>query len=178
MTPTSATEPTPAPPRTDAEVAAIIAALPRKRVSAGAIIQNAAGDLLLVQPAYHDDGWLLPGGVAEMDESPVDACRREITEELGVPAPRLALAAIDYVPAGPIYSEQLAFVFTASDSVDASAIRLQRSELRAWGFFSEDAALQLCTPGTAPRLQACLSAWRACSGRVLYLEAGSIPDEP
>jgi 8-oxo-dGTP diphosphatase len=60
---------------------------PRKRVSADAIIRDQAGRLLLVNPNYKPD-WDLPGGMAEANEAPIDAVRRELREELGADSHR------------------------------------------------------------------------------------------
>src|SRR5690606_12767250 len=56
--------------------------LPRKRVSAGCLLFDEAGRLLIVNPTYKD-GWEIPGGAVEANESPLDGCIREIREELG-----------------------------------------------------------------------------------------------
>ena len=54
-------------------------------LSAAAIITDQIGRVLLVHPTYReDDRWLLPGGAAEPEEHPLDVCRREIAEELGL----------------------------------------------------------------------------------------------
>ncbi|MGW7643334.1 NUDIX domain-containing protein [Streptomyces bobili] len=59
-------------------------------LSAAAIITDQIGRVLLVHPTYReDDRWLLPGGAADPDEHPLDACRREIAEELALPEPAL-----------------------------------------------------------------------------------------
>ncbi len=55
--------------------------LPRIPVSAGAIILDQHGGLLILKPTYKS-GWTIPGGIMEADgESPWDACRREVREE-------------------------------------------------------------------------------------------------
>jgi hypothetical protein len=51
-------------------------------VSAGALVFDRAG-LLVLKPTYKS-GWTIPGGVLETDgETPGDAGRREVAEELG-----------------------------------------------------------------------------------------------
>ena len=51
--------------------------LPAIPVSAGALIFDGAGRLLILKPTYKT-GWTIPGGVMEDDgETPWDACRRE-----------------------------------------------------------------------------------------------------
>src|SRR2546421_13030922 len=55
----------------------------RKRVGADVILQDGVGRLLLVDPKYKPD-WDLPGGMAEANEAPHEAARRELREELGL----------------------------------------------------------------------------------------------
>ena len=45
---------------------------------------DAAGRLLLVQHAGHDDGWGILGGAVDPGESPAEAAVRETREEVGV----------------------------------------------------------------------------------------------
>ncbi|MCO6005756.1 NUDIX hydrolase [Actinoallomurus purpureus] len=60
-----------------------IAGLVRVRAAAGAVIRDRQGRVLVVHPVYKD-GWEIPGGMLEAEESPLDACAREIKEELGI----------------------------------------------------------------------------------------------
>ena len=58
--------------------------LPAIPISAGALIFDRAGRLLILKPTYKS-GWTIPGGVMEADgETPWDACRREVAEECGL----------------------------------------------------------------------------------------------
>jgi 8-oxo-dGTP diphosphatase len=58
--------------------------LPSIPVSAGALIYDRTGRLLILKPTYKS-GWTIPGGVMEADgETPWDACRRELAEECGL----------------------------------------------------------------------------------------------
>ena len=58
--------------------------LPAIPVSAGALIFDRAGQLLILKPTYKT-GWTIPGGVMESDgETPWEACRREVAEECGL----------------------------------------------------------------------------------------------
>ena len=69
--------------------------LPGIPVSAGALIFDRAGRLLILKPTYKS-GWTIPGGVMEADgESPWEACRREVREETGIDVARGRLAAVD-----------------------------------------------------------------------------------
>ncbi len=70
--------------------------LPRIPVSAGAMIFDRAGGLLILKPVYKS-GWTIPGGVMEADgETPWEACRREVREETGLELSRGRLAAMDF----------------------------------------------------------------------------------
>jgi ADP-ribose pyrophosphatase YjhB (NUDIX family) len=55
----------------------------RKRVSADAIVRDERGQVLVVRPTYKP-GWDMPGGMAEANERPDIAARRELREELGL----------------------------------------------------------------------------------------------
>jgi len=58
--------------------------LPAIPVSAGALIFDRKGRLLILNPTYKS-GWTIPGGVMEADgESPWEACQREVREETGI----------------------------------------------------------------------------------------------
>jgi ADP-ribose pyrophosphatase YjhB (NUDIX family) len=70
--------------------------LPGIPVSAGALIYDRAGRLLILKPTYKS-GWTIPGGVMEADgESPWEACQREVREETGLEVSRGRLAAVDF----------------------------------------------------------------------------------
>ncbi len=49
------------------------------------MVTNTAGEVLLIRPhGYAPDQWTLAGGGVEAGESPVEAMRRELAEELGI----------------------------------------------------------------------------------------------
>jgi len=71
-------------------------ALPAIPVSAGALIFDRAGRLLILKPTYKS-GWTIPGGVMEADgETPWEACRREVREECGIEVRHGRLACMDF----------------------------------------------------------------------------------
>jgi len=57
----------------------------RFTVTAGAIIFNQAGEILILKHRFRaGSGWGLPGGFLERGEQPIDALRRELREELAL----------------------------------------------------------------------------------------------
>ena len=58
--------------------------LPRIPASAGALIFDGRGRLLIANPTYKEH-WTIPGGIMEADgETPWEACQREVREEVGL----------------------------------------------------------------------------------------------
>lgn len=87
--------------------------LPRKRVITSALITDASGRVLCVEPIYKPT-WHLPGGTVERGESPADACRRECLEELGVRIELGRLLAVGPIPDDPHEpGGGLAFIYDA-----------------------------------------------------------------
>lgn len=57
-------------------------AFPTHIVSAGGIVEDGKGNILLVKA--HDDGQVYPGGITEAGENLIDGVIREIKEESGI----------------------------------------------------------------------------------------------
>ncbi|MDX9956645.1 MAG: NUDIX hydrolase [Anaerolineae bacterium] len=111
-------------------------ALPAKRMGAGCLFFNAAGQVLLVKPTYKSQ-WGIPGGIVENNESPRQGCQREISEELGLNCAVGALLVVDYNSETPTKTESLMFIFDGG-TLPASAIeaiRLNPDELSEFRFF-------------------------------------------
>ncbi len=111
---------------------------PRKRVSADVILRDHAGRILLVDPKYKPD-WDMPGGMAEANEPPHHAVRRELQEELGLDVQVGSLLVVDWVsPHGP-WDDLLALIFDGGELSDerVSGLKLIDDEL---------AAFEFCTP--------------------------------
>jgi 8-oxo-dGTP diphosphatase len=144
---------------------------PRKRVSADALIRDQAGRILLVDPLYKPD-WDLPGGMAEANESPRNAVRRELYEELGLDLHVAGLLIVDWVPPHGPWDDLVAFVFDGGTLSDKHSARLQVSddELSAFEFCTTDRARERLRPYVWRRLAAALSALDG--GRPPYLEDG------
>ena len=70
--------------------------LPAIPASAGAMIFDGAGCVLILKPTYKS-GWTIPGGVMEADgETPWEACQREVREECGLDVRTGRLVCVDF----------------------------------------------------------------------------------
>lgn len=130
------------------------ASFPKKRISAGGLIGGCDGRLLIVKPSYREQ-WLLPGGVVEADESPEQALRREILEEIGVRVRPRRLLCIDYLSASTQYGESLHLLFECEPLTDAvaQAIRVDGIELLEFRWCEPEHAYALLVPSIAKRLR-------------------------
>lgn len=147
-----------------------IASVTRVRAAAGVILRDQAGRVLVVHPTYKDV-WEVPGGMVEPDESPADACTREIREELGLSVPVGALLCVDWVPASPPWDGGLMFVFDGGvlTADQVATIRLCPDELDRFEFVEPERLHEVLIPRLARRVAAAVAA----IGRGgVYLEDG------
>jgi 8-oxo-dGTP diphosphatase len=133
--------------------------LPKKRMGAGAMFFNNIGEILIVKPTYKDH-WSLPGGVVDENESPKQACMREIKEEIGIDAENLNFICVDYTPATNEKTESLQFIFNGGtlDSQQIASIVLIDGEIGEYGFFTREAASELVGTKQKIRFIKCLEA--------------------
>lgn len=133
--------------------------LPKKRMAAGWVAQNEAGEFLIVKP-NHKDHWGLPGGVVEENESPWHACQREVREELGLAIDPGHMLCVDYCTTRPGYTESLQFLFYGGvlDQPTIVGIDLNAdggTELEAYRFAPLREATELLGTRVARRVAAC-----------------------
>lgn len=131
--------------------------LPRKRVAGGALIRDRDGRILFIEPTYKPmlD---IPGGIAEPDESPYDACRREVLEEIGLELTIGPLLVVDWDPARGVWHDALAFVFDGGVLTGSEQLVLQPSEVRTAAFLSLAEAAPRLRPSMHRRLALALHA--------------------
>lgn len=142
--------------------------------ASGALFRDEADRVLLVCPTYKP-GWEIPGGVAEEGESPLEACLRELHEELAlVPPEPLRLLVADWVPATD-RPGGMRWIFDGGLLTPEwiEALRLPPEELSAFEFVSADRVPDYMPPRRARRVETALIARKL--GCPAYLEAGEKP---
>jgi 8-oxo-dGTP diphosphatase len=108
-----------------------VVAVPAIPASAGALIFDRAGRLLILKPTYKS-GWTIPGGVVEADgETPWEACRREVREECGLDVRSGRLACVDFRRPRPGRPGGMRFLFDCGEADDDSldGVVLQAEEI-------------------------------------------------
>jgi 8-oxo-dGTP diphosphatase len=169
----SATEPV----RPDGQLSAQLAGLaetddepiPSIPVSAGAMIFDRKGRLLILKPTYKS-GWTIPGGVMEYDgESPWQACQREVREECGLNVRTGRLACMDFRRPRPGRAGGIRYLFDCGRFDDAAlgAIVLQQEEISDYLLLKPRKALGLLRGPVRRRVRAARAA-----RTVVYLEDG------
>jgi 8-oxo-dGTP pyrophosphatase MutT (NUDIX family) len=151
---------------TDEEYAAH---LPKKQVGTAVLFFNGQGELLIVKPDYKD-GWLVPGGSADENESLLQCALRETKEEIGLTFENLTLIGIYYTPAKGVYTDSLKFIYSGGVlSEDQIAnILLQTEELEEYLFLPIIDALPLLSASLQKSVPASLDALRG--NTVAYIE--------
>ena len=143
--------------------------VPAIPVSAGALIFDRSGRLLILKPTYKS-GWTIPGGVMEADgETPWQACRREVREECGIELGHGRLACVDFRRPKPGSPGGVRFLFDCGRAEDSrlAAIRVQAEEIAEYRLAALPEALELLRRPIRRRVRAATS-----SRTLVYLEQG------
>ena len=151
----------------EASSAAWFNGLASMQVAAACVLRDDEGRVLLVDPVYKPQ-WELPGGAVEQFESPLDACRREVAEELSIDVTLHRLLCIDFQTMRHPRRGALRFVFDGGrlDRDLEAAIRVAPGELAGWRFVAVDELDAYLKPTVANRVR-CGLASPGC-----YLENG------
>jgi 8-oxo-dGTP pyrophosphatase MutT (NUDIX family) len=148
--------------------------VPRIPASAGALIRDPDGRLLILKPTYKK-GWTIPGGQIDAGgESPWEACRRETREECGLVVERGRLACVDYLPPKPSRPGGVRFLFDCGTLAREAfaAVTLQEEEIKDHRLAELDEALELLSGPLRRRISQC-----AERSEFVYLEDGRpVPD--
>ncbi len=143
--------------------------LPKKRMSAGAIFRNAANEVLFVKPNYRDT-WLVPGGVIDADESPKQACEREVLEEIGLVIEVGNLLVTVYSHPSEEDTESQSFMFDGGilTQPQLDSIVYQDAEIEEHKFMKLADAKPLLTEGFALTIENAIKAFQ--ENRCIYFE--------
>ncbi len=105
---------------------------PRFAVTAGAVITDARGHVLLLKHRFRPGaGWGMPGGFIEAGEQPDEALRRELREEVGLEVEKLKL----FTARAFKTPKQVEIVFTARAVGDPNHLSF---EIQKAAWFSPD----------------------------------------
>jgi len=109
----------------------------KRSVTAVACAIEHEGKFLLIRETYGGGKWTFPGGRIQKRESPEDAARREIKEELGIVAAGLRDIGEHYAVTASGEREGVVRCFYAG--IMNSELRINRSEIKEAGWFVLDA---------------------------------------
>ncbi len=139
--------------------------------AAAVLVRDERGRVLMVRPAYRDDGLLLPGGGVEGLESPAAAAVREVREELGVDAGLGRLLVLEHRLVAP--DRQRTHAVFAATLADVAFV-LPPDEIAEARWVAAADAAQAHVPTGRRRVAAALEALR--TGTTVYLDAeGRLP---
>ncbi len=144
------------------------------RIASGALFVS-NGLVLLVHKVY-GNGWDIPGGYVDRGESPADACRREVREELGIDVEPQRLLVHDWAPSER-EGDKLLYVFDGGllPGKLRAQMSVDRAELDRWEWVNAQELDEYLIPRLARRLR---EAYRAhVEGATFYLEHG-VPRSP
>jgi 8-oxo-dGTP pyrophosphatase MutT (NUDIX family) len=143
----------------------------RKRVGADVLIRDEQGRILLVDPVYKPD-WDLPGGMAEANEPPAAAARREVKEELGLDLDIGSALVVDWVPPHGPWDDSLMFIFDGGvlTAGQIAGLQIVDSELQNFRFAAAAETAHLLRPYVWRRVQAALDTLQG--GVTSYCENG------
>ncbi len=143
--------------------------IPRVPASAGALIFDRTGRLLVLKPTYKS-GWTIPGGQMEASgETPWEACRREVREESGLVVESGRLACVDFLRPRPGRPGGIRFLFDcgAFDDETLAGIVVQAEEISSYRLEDLDGALELLSGPLRRRVRAVVG-----TAGTVYLEDG------
>jgi 8-oxo-dGTP diphosphatase len=144
--------------------------LPKKQVGTAVLLFNSRSELLILKPDYRD-GWLVPGGATDENESPLACALRETREEIGLELTDIELVCVYYKHRRkPHYADSMRFFYWGGVLTDEqiSKISLQEDEIENYRFLKPEIALEILSESLNRCLLACLEAH--ANGAVAYLE--------
>lgn len=152
---------------------AYLKSLPKKQVASGAIFLDEQGQLLILHPSYKER-WEIPGGTVEAGESPRDAARREVKEEMGLDVEIKQMLVCDYWYPTEGREDNIHFIFFGGilDDSEIDKIQLSKEEISKYEFIPFETDKDRERIGSRPRVgPRVLQALQALDiGESFYLE--------
>ena len=103
---------------------------PRFTVTAGAVVTNDEGRVLLLEHRFRAGaGWGIPGGFLEKGEQPEEALRRELREEVGLEIERAEIAFVRTIK--KVRQIEIIFHARATGNVES-----QSDEIKSAGWYT------------------------------------------
>jgi 8-oxo-dGTP pyrophosphatase MutT (NUDIX family) len=112
--------------------------------------------------------------MAEANEEPHEAARRELKEELGHDLQLMELLCVEWVPPHGPWDDSLMFVFNGGQLTDdqIASLKIVDGELAEFRFCTSAEAAQMLRPYVWRRVQAALDGLN--KGRVQYLDGSEL----
>ncbi len=144
--------------------------LPKKHIGAGVLIFDESGRLLIVKPNYKE-GWSIPGGAVDDNETPKRTALRETKEEIGLDLHDVSLVCVQYTSPQGIKPETIQFAFYGGilDSAGIASIHLDTDEHSEFKFVEVSEAIDLLEDRVKSRLPSCLEGIK--NKTVAYIES-------
>lgn len=142
---------------------------PAVSASAGALIFDRKGRLLILKPTYKS-GWTIPGGIMDAGgETPWQACQREVREECGLEVDKARLACVDFRPSHDEQQGGIRFLFDCGQLPDDEFqhLELEHGEIAAHMLVPVPQALKMLRKPIRRRVRAA-----TMRKRTVYLEDG------
>ena len=143
--------------------------VPRVPASAGALLHDGSGRILILKPNYKS-GWTVPGGQMEEDgESPWEACQREVAEETGLVIDSGRLVCVDFLHPRPGRPGGMRFLFDCGKVplADQDHLVLQEDEIEEHRWAEPDEAIHLLSGPVGRRVGRSIG-----MTQTIYLEDG------
>jgi 8-oxo-dGTP pyrophosphatase MutT (NUDIX family) len=116
--------------------------LATKRTGVGVLFFDESGKVLIVKPNYRE-GWQVPGGSVDKNESPKEAGIRETKEEIGITIDDLTFLSVEYKKVLDFDFLEFIFLGKVLSAEDIASITIQKDELDEFRFVTEEEALLL-----------------------------------
>lgn len=143
----------------------LFASRPKNIAAAGALFADPTGRVLVVKPTYRQH-WLFVGGQLDEGETPEQACRREVSEEIGLEVTPGRLLLVEWTAPQPSRPLPLIMFLFDGGVIEPDQVRLNDGELADFRFLTPEQAIPLLSSNGRRRLPVALEALK--TGTTLY----------